>query len=211
MRSLFILLVLSTCTGFAQGGYDSTLQLKVAQIRSLEFYDNKIVYAIDTVDYNDLDFPYWKSGNTYYQDDMARFRYCTYAALKDTQGERPDTARQAWQLECGPHPFLFLRDTARQEDLRRLLADHHPFVRAYAFGALSFRGHGDLYEAILDNMKDTTSFREISGDVERNAYVAELMITYAYGVMSKTQRKELKRLIATRYRHLDTSRLRSYF
>ena len=67
-----ILLVLSWGQCFSQTSYHKTLSLRLDQIKKLEFYNNKVVVRIDSVEYHDLDFPYWTPSNTYYQDDYVR-------------------------------------------------------------------------------------------------------------------------------------------
>src|SRR5262245_49587801 len=135
---VIIVLVLAQCV--SDTGYDKTLSQRVHQIKRLESYNNSVVVHIDSVEYHDLSFPYWKQNVTYYQDEIVRYKYCEYVVLKEnTQGQRPDIARTEWVLLHGPHPYLFLRDTAKLEDLKSLISDGHPYVKSYAFGALSFR------------------------------------------------------------------------
>src|SRR5687768_16986230 len=116
---LLLLLLLGQCS--PQTKYDEKLSLRLDQIRKLDFYDNSIVINIDSVEYHDMSFPYWKPNDIYYQDDIVRYKYSQYAALKETKGQRPDTSRTGWKLVMGPHPYLFLRDSARIDDLQKLL------------------------------------------------------------------------------------------
>jgi hypothetical protein len=154
MRYLTIILV-TLCWGqcVCQSLYEERLFQRVDQIKKMEFYDNGVVVKIDSVEYQDLSLPYWNPNETYYQDDLARYKYCLYRALPDsTKGHRPDTARIDWALIRSPHPYLFLRDTAKMKDLRRLMSDEHPYVRVYAFGAMSFRKDDNLFSFIVDNL-----------------------------------------------------------
>lgn len=201
MRYFAILFILSSSQCMAQKSYDATLSLRIEQIRGLDYYDDKIVTANDTIDYHDLSYPYWKSYDTYYEDDVVKYEYCSYVALKETKGEKPGTSSTIWRVVGGPHPYLFLRDTAKLEDLRKLLPDRHPYVRAYAFGALSYRTRDDMFPVIMDNMNDTTVITVIRGDSGDSAYPAELMIVYHLDHLSKKQKLELKGLIATAYPH----------
>jgi hypothetical protein len=132
-----------------------------------------------------------------------KYKYCQYAALKETKGQRPDTSYTVWKLDRGRHPYLFLRDTARSEDLKRLLSNDHPYVRTYAFGALSFRKYGRLFSVIVHNLSDTTQMLEYTGDYGRNAYPADLMIEYEVYRLSNIEKRKLKRLIINTYSHLD--------
>lgn len=186
----------------SQDIYKETLSLRLDQIRKLEYYDSKVVFAVDTVDYRDMSFPYWNPNEIYYQDDRSRYKYCLYIALKDTQGERPDTARTSWTLISGPHPSLFLRDTARLEDLRRLLLDKHAYVKLHAFAALSFRREKNLFPTIQDNLKDTTQIYAVWGDSGRNAYPADLMIQYYVRQLTESEKTKLKEMIRHKYPYL---------
>lgn len=201
--------MLVLCAGqcLSQRNYSTLLSLRLEQIKKLDFYDNKIVALKDSVEYRDLDFPYWKPLDTYYQDDMVKYKYCQYAALKDTKGQRPDISHDVWVIVHGPHPYLFLRDTARLEDLKLLLRHKHPYIRTYAFGALSYRKQDQdyLFARIIDNMKDTAEILEYTGDVGNGAYPVELMIQYEHARLNKKQKQKLKDLISANYTHLQES------
>ncbi len=172
-----LLLFLTYGQCLSQSTYSHRLSTRIEQIKRLEVYNNKVVINIDSVEHHDLSFPYWKERDTYYQDDLVRYKYCLYRVLTDsTKGYRPDTARADWALSEPPHPYLFLRDTARLDDLRTLMRDKHPYIRSYTFGALSFRKADNLYSLIVDNLGDTTRMLEYSGDAGLNAYPADLMI-----------------------------------
>lgn len=187
----------------SQTKYSETLSLRLDQIRRSEFYDNKVVVKIDSIEYNDLDYPYWKPAETYYRDDMARYKYRLYRVLTDsTRGHRPDTCVTDWALSRRPHPYLYLRDTVTLSELRELMLDPHPYVRSYAFGALSFRKTENLFPLIVDNLKDSTQILEYSGDAGLNAYPADLMIEYEIDHLSEREKKELKKLIRSKYKYL---------
>lgn len=204
--SLIILLILTSRLCWSQTRYAETLTLRVSQIKKLEFYDNKVVVHIDSVEYHDLDYPYWKAKDTYYQDDFARYKYCLYRVLTDsTTGHRPDTSRTEWALSRLPHPYLFLRDTARLDDLKMLVVDKHPYVRSYAFGALSYRKTGNLFSIIVDNLSDKTEILEYSGDAGMSAYPADLMIEYEIYRLTNGEKRKLKELINSKYTHLKRS------
>jgi hypothetical protein len=204
MRHVTILILLlgwGQC--LSQTTYSETLTRRLDQIRSLDFYDNKVVTKIDSVEYHDLDYPYWKQTDTYYQDDMVRFKYQLYRVFTDsTKGHRPDTCWTDWALSGGPHPYLYLRDTATVNDLRKLMLDSHPYVRCYAFGALSFRKTDNLFDVIVDNLKDSTKIVEYSGDAGLNAYPADLMIEYEVDRFNEIEKKNLRTLIQSKYKYL---------
>jgi hypothetical protein len=202
--ALIILLVLLWRQCLSQTGYEAILSRRLEEIKKLEFYNNKVVVLIDSVEYHDLDFPYWKPNDTYYQDDMVRYKYCQYRVLKDsTRGQRPDTSSTEWAVTQGIHPYLFLRDTAKLEDLRKLTLDVHPYVRCYAFGALSFRRGTNLFPIVISNLKDTTQILEYTGDAGANAYPADLMIEYEAHRFSKEETRRLQELITTKYKYLN--------
>jgi hypothetical protein len=186
----------------SQDSYKKTLSLRLDQIRKLEYYDNKVVFAIDTLEYHDMSFPYWNPSEIYYQDDRSRYKYRLYIALRDTQGERPDTATTSWKLMSGPHPSLFLRDTARLEDLRALLLDKHEYDKLYSFAALSFRKEKNLFPTIQDNLKDTTQIYAVWGDSGSNTYPADLMIQYYAHQLTESEKTKLKEMILQKYPYL---------
>jgi hypothetical protein len=202
---LFTLVLLGLCLG--QCGYHedhgNILSTRLDQIKNLAHYDDKIVSGIDSVEFNDMTFPYWKSIDTFYQDDMARFNYCQYIALKDNVGQRPDTSRSSWILISGPHPYLYLRDTATVDDLKRLLSDTHPYVKTYAFGALAFRQEPNLFSVIVENLKDTTQIEAWWGDSGSNVYPADLMIEYSVGRLTESEKNTLTELIKKEHAYLD--------
>src|SRR5687768_15866325 len=123
---IFLVLCWGQC--LSQADYDEILSLRLDEIKKLAYYDNGVVIHVDSVEYHDLSFPYWNPHDTYYQDDMARYKHCQYRVLADsTTGHRPDTSRTDWALSRRPHPYLFLRDTARLDDLKRLMLDQHSY------------------------------------------------------------------------------------
>jgi hypothetical protein len=187
----------------AQTDYDERLALRLDQIKKSDSYDDKVIFAVDSMEYQDVSNPYWKPNDVYYQGDIARYKYCSYAALRDTKGHRPDTARATWTLVWGPHPALFLRDTAKVDDLKKLLLDKYEYVKTYAFAALSFRKEGNLFSTIVNNLGDTTQIPAWWGDSAFNAYPADLMIGYAVHLLSKRERTELKALIRKKYPYLS--------
>jgi hypothetical protein len=201
---LIVLISLCWIRCLSQTDYDETLAVRLDQIKKSDSYDHKVVFAIDSVEYHDMSFPFWKPNDMYYQDDIARYKYCSYAALRDSKGHRPDTARTTWTLVSRPHPALFLRDTAKVDDLKRLLLDKHEYVKTYAFAALSFRKEGNLFPAIVSNLGDTTQMTAWWGDSAFNAYPADLMIEYALPLLSKSEKTELQALIRKKYPYLSS-------
>jgi hypothetical protein len=201
--SIIILQFLFWGQSFSQNSYDEVLVVRVNQIKGVQYYDNGVVIKIDSIEYHDLSFPYWTRNDIYYQDDIVRYKYCQYAVLTDsTHGNRPDTSRTEWTLFHGPHPYLFLRDTARSEDLVKLMSDENPYVKSYAFAALSSRKHDNLFSFIVDNLGDSTLMPESSSDVEDSAYPADLMIEYEAHRLSKDEKRKLKELITANYKYL---------
>src|SRR5688572_6299334 len=116
MRVLLItIIVLAPTYGFPQGSYQNRLSNNLDRIREMHYFDNNVIMLADTMDFH-MSFPYWKSFASYYEGDVVRFKYCQYEAKKDTKGKIPDISLDDWELIRGPHPYLFLRDTARVED-----------------------------------------------------------------------------------------------
>jgi hypothetical protein len=140
----------------------------------------------------------------YYQDEMVRYKYRQYVVLTDsTIGQSPDTSQNDWRLVSGPHPYLFLRDTARLEDLKNLMMQESSYIRTYAFAALSFRKCDNLFPIIVDNLDDSNQMLVFTGDVGMNAYPADLMLEYEGYRLSKNEKKKIKKLIRTRYKYLN--------
>ena len=83
------------------------------------------------------------------------------------------------------------------------MSDAHPYIRSYAFGALSFRKCDNLFPYIIENLKDTSQILEYTGDAGMNAYPGDLMIEYEVYRLTDTQKKKLNHLITSKYRHLD--------
>lgn len=204
--SIFIPLVLFWVQGLSQTGYDSTLLLRLEQIKKLTTYDNTVVISVDSIDYcPDACFPYWKPSIIFYADDICRYKYCRYRAIKDSvRGIRPDTARTVWELIEGPSPYLFLRDTAKTEDLQKLLLHENPYIRTYAFAALSHRKSYNLFPAVVNNLSDTTKIKKLTFDVEDSSYPADIMLGYAIENFESSQKDVIRKLILTRYSHLNT-------
>jgi hypothetical protein len=206
LMRLSILILIALCCGHCkQSDKDANniLSARLDQIKKLDHYDDKIVSGVDSVEYHDMSFPYWNSRDTFYTDDMTRFKYCQYAALNDNVGERPDTTPTSWTLISGPHPYLYLRDTAQVEDLRKLLSNGHPYVKTYAFGALVFRQERNLFSVIVDNLNDTTPIEAWWGDSGSNVYPADLMIEYQVDRLTESEKSKLTEAIKQNYHHLD--------
>jgi len=204
--SIFLALVLLSGHGLSQSNYDSILSLRLEQIKKLSIYNNTVVISIDSIDYcPDACFPYWKPNITFYEDDICRYKYCQYRVIKDSvRGVRPDTAPDNWKLIDGPSPYLFLRDTAKTDDLRKLLSNKHPYIRTYAFAALSHRKFGDLFPVLVDNLNDTTKVDQFTFDVEGYSYPADLMLSYEIENFDSSQKDAIAKLILTKYSHLNT-------
>ena len=115
MRSItIILLVFVWGHTLSQADYDQVLLKRLDELGKLETYDYFVVVYADSDDVASGRFPYWKSGELYYQDDMVRYKYCTDRVLPEsTRGQSPDTSRADWALCRGLHPFLFLRKTSQ--------------------------------------------------------------------------------------------------
>jgi hypothetical protein len=203
MRYLITILVFSWGQCLSQSSYQDRLHARLEQIKSLDLYDNTVVVnVIDSVDYHDLSYPYWSPNDTYYEDDMVRYKYCHYAALKDGPRGKPDTSKADWKLVRGPHPFLFLRDTATVADLEKLALDKHAYIKTYAFAALSYRKVDNLMPLIVANMGDITKMDEFTGDVEDSAYPADMMIEYELYRLSRTDKRKLRDFIIWPHKHL---------
>ncbi|SHG54719.1 hypothetical protein SAMN04488109_0767 [Chryseolinea serpens] len=187
---------------YAQRSYDSILSVRLAEIKGQQAFDNGIVLYDEDSGYGST-FPLWDEAMAFYQDDMVVFKGRTYRALQDSKGKRPSTSPQLWQLDKEPMPYLFLRDTARIEDLRSLLKSNHPYIRTYALGALAYRKAGGLFQVVVDNLKDTTRMMQMTSDFGYEVCPADLMLEYTIKEFNNAQKDTLKKLILTKYTHLN--------
>jgi hypothetical protein len=204
MRTAIFLLVIISPLCYGQNDYQARLSARLAEARKLEGFDNGVVVYHDSSSYG-YDFPRWMPAQDYYQDDIVTFKGgTTYRALAHSKGKDPARSPENWKLLYGPHPYFFLRDTAKTEDLKALLASDHPYLRTYAFAALAHRKYDGLFQIILNNLKDTTRIALYTGDVGYSACPADLMMQYTVHEFSVAQKDLLKKLILTQHTHLNT-------
>jgi hypothetical protein len=204
MRISIVILILISLRCYSQDNYTERLSVILEEIKGLDIYDNGIVILHDTED-QWWGFPQWKASDGYFEGDFVKFKQCMYCALKNTKGKSPENSPNEWRLYKGRPPYLFLRDTAKLEDLERLLSSNHPYIRTYAFGALSYRKYDGLFSVLVDNLGDKTKIEEISGDVVSEAYPAQLMIQYQIYKLRRRKKSILRKLIRTKYHHLNSS------
>jgi hypothetical protein len=187
----------------SQDDYSFKLAARLDSIRSLDNFNNTVAFYDDTLSHG-MGFPNWTATQHFYEDEMVWFKHCLYVAVANSTGKRPDTSTEDWQLVHGPHPFLFLRDTARTEDLKELLNSAHPFIRIYAFAALAKRGHANLFPIVVENLSDTSRITYFTDDYGEDGYAADLMLWYSIPSFTPAQKDTLKKLVLTQYTHLNT-------
>ena len=100
--------------------------------------------------------------------------------------------------------YKFLRDSAKTEDLLELLTHQHPFVRTYAFGALSHRQYDGLYSIIIKNLSDSSAIEVTNYDYSYLATPPDLMIAYLIDKLSLVQKDTIVDLALTKHHHLKT-------
>lgn len=202
--SLLVLVVPLVQYCYAQESYNAKLDAKLEEIKKLEEYDNGVV-IFDDDSGNGSDFPIWDPTLDYYQDDIVAVPGgFLYRCVRDCKGKHPTESPDDWKLMRGRHPYLFLRDTAKTEDLRTLLTSNHPFIRAYAVGALAYRKYVGLFKVVVDNLGDTTQILQYTSDFGYTVYPADLMLWYTVEEFSREQKDILKTLILTQHTHLNT-------
>lgn len=202
MRIFLFVLGISACQCFAQADYESKFLGKVNEIKSLKLFNNGIVLSRDTLSYGST-YPAWSSELTFLVKDAVMYKGATYVAISDSQSKYPAISPNEWKLIRGRHPYLFLRDSAKTDDLRSLLKSDHTFIKSYAFGALSFRKEDGLFEVVIDNLSDTRSIKQFTGDYGFEVHPADLMIQYQLSNFSKNQKETLRKLISTKFKHLE--------
>lgn len=202
MRLFTIILIFISTHCHSQQSYEQLFLLRLDEIKNLTYYNNNVViykYGIGR-----FSFDKWDRNRVFYIDEMVvGDDGQVYHALKDSKGKTPSNSPNEWQLSSFEHPYFFLRDTARTEDLSKLLLSDNPYVKTYAFGALTKRKFPGLYEVMLDNLSDTTQISQLTEDYGYDVCPADLMILYILYDMTKRQRKNLLALIKTDYPHLE--------
>ncbi len=103
------------------------------------------------------------------------------------------------------HPYQFLRDTARTEDLILLLNDENQFVRTYAFAALS-RRKIDLFPLLLEHLSDSAKFYVAVNDYGYQASTADMMIQYVLDELTIGQKDSIQNLILSKYDNLEVTK-----
>jgi hypothetical protein len=205
MMRLAIIFVFLSVRCFAQKDYDQSLLNTIDEIKQQTIYDNSSVVYNEANGFGST-FPIWKANIQFYQDDIVFHKGYHYRAMVDNKGKMPAKFYDEWTLFQYPRPYLFLRNTATVADLQNMLADTHPFIRTYAFGALAHRNHRGLFKVLIENLRDTTRFGQMTGDTGHEVCPADLMIQYLLSDMTKDQKKTLKDLIDTTYKHVTTGK-----
>ena len=203
-QSLFLLVFLtsiSICHG--QDSYEVTLAERIAEIQAGTEYGNTPVVLSGSLGLYS-DFPERDSITVFYEDDVAGYDRCLYRARRETKGDKPGFSPGEWVLFRRAPPFLFLRDSARNEDLWQLLRSAHPFVRSYAFGALVYRKQPNLFRTVLDHLSDTTRFLQFTTDYGYEVSPADMMLSYLVEQLTPAQKDTIGHLIITQYTHLTT-------
>lgn len=200
MRIAVIIVVVISHHCYAQVAYDARLSSRLEEIKKLDFFNNDVVISDDTSRYG---FPRWDSMEEYYQDDLVTSKGETFRAIVDSKGQKPGYSPNEWEFIHGTyHPYQFLRDTAKVDDLKKLLTHHHPYIRTYSFGALAHRKIDGLFKVIMNNLSDTTRIEQVTADYGYEVCPADLMIQYEMSEFSSEQKSTLKTLIMTKYPHL---------
>ena len=202
MRLYTIILTLVSSYCYAQQVYDQLLSLRLEEIKQLSFFNNSVIVFDKSSGYGST-YPFWTSHMDYYEDDMVINKGGKiYQALVDNAGKNPGTSPKEWKLVPWRHPYFFLRDTAKVEDLKQLLNHEHPYIKTYAFGALADKNIDGLFKVILDNLNDTTRITQMTSDYGYDVCHAQLMMSYELDDLTTKEKNELKTLIDTKYKHL---------
>lgn len=189
---------------YSQDTYNNRLAEILTEIRHLDYFENGVVILNDSMGYGSM-YPYWTASEVFYENDGVAFkRGTTYRALVDNLGKNPATSPDAWELIHGPHPYLFLRDSADVQDLIRLTRADHPYFRTYALAALASRKAVNVYPIVVNNLGDTTKVNHMSGDYGYMLYPADLMLWHTLADFSTAQKDTLEDLILKKHTHLKT-------
>lgn len=200
MKFFLLPLLLPMLACSAQTPLNQKLEARVTAIRQLRQYDNKIVELEDYYPKK------WKPKTYYYKEGWVKYNHSTYEVTVDSTQAVPESHSPDWRLIEGPHPYLYLRDTATREELVSLLKSDHGYVKSYAFAALKHRKDKSLFDFILEKMPDTTRFTTWFGRQYKSVCPADLMIRYSLKELRPVEKEKIASLIHSQYKHLETAR-----
>ena len=203
MRIAILVLIVLPEFCYSQADYQSTFLIRLKEIRELGSFNNSVVVYDENSGYG-TDFPPWNPSQDFYQGDVTFVKGDIYTALVNSRGKNPISSPKEWTRIRRPLPYLFLRDTAKTEDIKKLLTSDHPYIRIYAFAALAHRKSDGLFEIVLNNLSDTTRFIQMTSDYGYEVSPADMMLEYSIHCFTIEQKDTLKRLILTRYNHLKS-------
>ncbi len=204
MRVVLFISIIASQFCYGQTDYNSKLSTRLNEIRELGLLDNNVVIYADTSRQR-FGFPRWTTKQDFYMNDIVSLNGKLYEALADSiVGKSPDTSPNEWRLIDTRHPYQFLRDTAKIEDLKRLLTSDNPYIRVYSFAALVHRNYNNLFQIVLDNLNDTVKIEQFTGDMGSYMTPSDMMLSYTISSFDKEQKDLLKKLILTKYNHLET-------
>ncbi|NBW38612.1 MAG: hypothetical protein EBR30_27055, partial [Cytophagia bacterium] len=203
MRIVLLLITLIPIFCHSQNDYQLTLKTRLQEIKQLDYFDNSVVVYDESSGYGTT-FPRWDPSEGYYLDDMTFVGGTIYIALVDSKGKNPTISPKEWAPLRRKLPYLFLRDTAKTEDIKALLRSDHPYIRIYAFAALAHRKYNGLFEIVLNNLNDTTRITQMTSDYGYDVSPADMMLAYSIRGFTAEQKDSLKQLILTRYNHLNS-------
>ncbi len=192
MRLKIIILTLVSTYCYSQQNYDKLLSVRLKEIEKLSIFNNSVVFFEKSSGYGST-YPFWELDVDYYQDDIVKNKEGNfYLSLVDNNGKNPSMSPKEWQFMPYTHPYFFLRDTAKVEDLNKLLSHEHPYIRTYAFGALAHRKPDGLFKILTDNLGDTTRILQMTSDFGYEVCPADLMVMYLLSDLTTEQKKILR-------------------
>jgi hypothetical protein len=204
MVKIICLSIFSFSACLAQDDYSSRLAKRLTEIKKSAEYDNDVVVYNDTTNIPG-GFEIWNPTVEYIQYDRVQFKGKDYEAKQTSRGKKPVDSPHDWAQFQDYHPYRFLRDTAKTEDLIRLASPgNHPQVKTYAIGALSFRRDRNLYQLIVNNLSDTCILRGRMSCTGFEAYAVDLMLGYAIKKFSPIEKEDIKTRIIMEYSHLES-------
>jgi hypothetical protein len=195
--------LLTSISCLAQLDYKTKFAARVKEISELNQVNAGVVFSEG---FEHSDWTPWSPDRNFYTDDIVDHKGCLFRATSDSKGKDPFISRKEWTIYRGLHPYIFLRDTAKIEDLRALLKTENLFVRIYTVAALAQRRQDDLYPFVRSHLGDTTQIDQYSSDYGYAVRPADLMLWFTMDQFTVAQKDELKRLIIKDYRHLDCLR-----
>ena len=103
------------------------------------------------------------------------------------------------------HPYFYLRDSSRIEDLRLLTSYPNELVRIYSFRVLVEKKDTSIFPVILNHLSDTSKVEVWDNDYRWNSTVADQMIYLGLRQLDSISKDSLRDLIFLKHNYLNST------